>query len=388
MQYLCGFPSISHGFVVLRKLLILNQDDKLRSMYDRTPLPVLEPAMRKRAIVRLAALFLSVLVLITTWCLPLKHVKAQDNQDASAAAPEFEKGKKAFDKKNYPEALKHLTAAARLNSRSAPVQYYLALAALQNGDSVLFKRALSRIIITHQIHEGPGKQAMDALLRYAPDCKPYPVLNPNGMVLRFVKSQMPIKIYISQGSMLPPQYAGKTIGRLHIPTLMPLLSQSAFFARLPKDPNYQSGYYQCVMRALHKWDWANAEGILSYQVVSDPTTADILVFWCPKFEIPNMNGYTADLNLGDKGKVILQLATRGNMPPNLVSDLIVLNATHELGHCWGLEGHSPNPDDIMNFKLLWIYTAGGGANLPKYGISESDRMTLRALYDIAPDQVK
>jgi hypothetical protein len=71
---------------------------------------------------------------------------AADIDNQSLANIEFAKGKRAYEAKEYKEAQPILAKAAALGSRDATIQYYLALAALQNTDYETFKRALARII--------------------------------------------------------------------------------------------------------------------------------------------------------------------------------------------------------------------------------------------------
>ncbi len=220
-------------------------------------------------------------------------------------------------------------------------------------------------------YSGVGKQALEMVSKRS-GAKPYCALT-NGSVVRFVKSKMPIKIFISQGWMLPGNYGGNN------PTtgVLQLMKQKNFWSTLPHDPSYHGNYHGCAMQGLHAWDWARSEGILDYQIVQSPQGADVLVFWCPKLQQGNignvvLTGYTSDLNLPNEHKVIIQLVTGGGESGD-DSGRIALMATHEFGHCWGLGSHSANPSDVM-------YSVPA-----KSGVSENDRLTLRALYDIAPD---
>ncbi len=259
----------------------------------------------------------------------LRPATAQDIQDYGASMIAFEKGKKEFAAKNYKEAQKDLTVAAKQGSRNGTIQYYLALAAAQNGDYATFKRALARIVVSNNTKTGLGQRALQMLqTNVGATCKPYTVLNNSLSVSRFVKADMPIKIYISQGLMLPPAFRGKAPERTQMAPLIALLNNPATYATLQRDPNFNSSLYGCVTRGLAKWDWARTEGILDYRLVTNPNDADVLVFWCPMFQIQETCGYTANMAVNKKYKVVMQFVTKGIIPPNILNEMVELNAIH------------------------------------------------------------
>ncbi len=319
-------------------------------------------------------MILRILVLLLVLsAVPSAYAADIDNQ--ALANIEFAKGKKAYEAKKYKLAQPILAKAAALGSRDATIQYYLALAALQNADYETFKRALARIIVFRHPKRGIGWEAKTLLLRYFPNCEPFPCITGPGNLARFVRKDLPAKIYITPGLMLPVAYRGREGLRPdEMMSLLKLFQQGTpFYQSLERDPGYCQSLASSVAAGLQQWEWARQEKILDYQIVSSPLNADVVVMWCPKLERDHA-AFTQSMSSSHFGKkVVMQIAT---IPRNNDYNFLQWTSAHEFGHCWGMSWHSTNPKDLMSDRANSVKPHGY--------IGDNDKLTLRALYDIAP----
>lgn len=313
--------------------------------------------------------------------LAMPPARAVDVDNDALGKAEGAKAMKLYNARKYKEAQKQFAIAAQHSSRDAGIQYYLAASALQNGDFETAKRACARVIVARHYKQGFGAHAKLMLVERFPTCEPYPCVTGAGMLSRFTRKKMPIKIYVSQGLMLPEPYRGRE--SLAQPQVMDLLKTlkaqgPAFYQHLERDPGYNGGYASSVVAGLQKWEWARSEKILDYQMVSSPYTADIVVLWCPKLN-GNHSAYTQVMSSNFAGnKIFIQIATN-SAKESSNSDLAWV-AAHEFGHAWGISYHSLNPKDLM--------AENAHADQPHSQMTENDKLTLRALYDIAPTLVR
>lgn len=304
---------------------------------------------------------------------------AGDVDNQPAAKIEFAKGKAAYAAKKYGEAEAALLKAASLGSRIPAIQYYLGLAAAQNGHVQIVKRAMARIIVMTDAGSPNAHTAKQMLARYAGNCEPYCCLEA-GAIGRFFKNDMPIKVYISSGLMLPANLRGRSrFSAAEMVDMVKILNNPTFVQRADRDTGFTESKRSCVSQALQRWSWAASENILSFQMASSPAAADIVVLWAP--QVDGYGGYTTsvvDRRAGNK--IIIQMSTRdmfGDGDQKLKDEAFTEIAAHEFGHAWGLHAHSPNPADLMASQ----HAFGKGPGQP----TENDRTTLRALYDLAPD---
>ncbi|MBC7999222.1 MAG: matrixin family metalloprotease [Leptolyngbya sp.] len=112
---------------------------------------------------------------------------------------------------------------------------------------------------------------------------------------------------------------------------------------------------ELAMEALNEWSDAS-NGKLQFQLVSNPNHADITLAWSDTvsgnqevFEAGNTitttsyNGRTGDVSISHAH---INLLTQ--VGGNSFSDIEIKKvALHEIGHAIGIQGHSPNPADIM-----------------------------------------
>lgn len=313
-------------------------------------------------------------LLVILSAVPAAYAGDVDNQPL--ANTEFAKGKKLYEAKKYKEAQPILEKAADHGSRDTTIQYYLALTALQNADYQTFQRALARIIVHRHTKRGVGLQALQLLTRYYPGCQPFPCLSgATGNLSRFVRRDMPVKVYISPGWMLPAAYRGREgLQPDKMLALLQMFQQGMpFYASLQRDPGYNASMASAVAAGLQQWDWAKKEKVLDYQLVNSPVGADVLIFWCPNMERGHGAFTQAMSSTGAGKKVFIEVST---VRENAQHSKLTWTIAHEFGHCWGMSFHSVNPKDLM--------FASANSSVPHGYISENDKLTLRALYDVAP----
>jgi predicted Zn-dependent protease len=229
----------------------------------------------------------------------------------------------------------------------------------------------------------------------------YPEFRSKFGVIRWVKEQMPLKVYISQGltldSLLDPQLGAPYTNIDNLagwPGLVASVVQNQKQWRsLNRAEGFLPGHYQAALEGIGAWKVFQNEGIISYDLTSDPQEADIYVFFTKQFVdklgmalfANDIRGYTSKTNFSYKAVmsgakanfkpvvIILRTTDAHGAPMTLVR--MKAAATHEFGHALGIEGHSTNPQDLMSMYY------GRGV------ISPNDAATLRYLYRLQPDLI-
>lgn len=317
------------------------------------------------------------------------HLLAPPVKAAESAEALFKKGQAEYAARNYKEAKVTLSKAAELASRNVPIQYYLGLAALGSGDTATLARAMARIIVMSPERSPNSKRAFDTLKRYSA-LVPYSAMGGSGGVSRFERKDMPVKIHVTQGKMLPEGHGyAMTFNNSAVKDeLSKTCTNPQFFARLQTDPAYQSNMGQSVMQGINRWQFLAQENVLNFVFENDPTKADIVVFWLPAFDNSNVGpkAYTSFINSSNPAqrRVYMQFCTGAGIPKEIWNQWTTFSAAHEFGHAIGLNTHSTNTRDVMTDKLLWTRGANGYV-MPGWSISENDKLTVRALYDVKPD---
>jgi predicted Zn-dependent protease len=160
------------------------------------------------------------------------------------------------------------------------------------------------------------------------------------VLLRWHARQMPLRVYLTA----PP-------------------------ADLFEDP---AAVQEAVRKGIFDWTGVAADGLPRFELVDAIGDADIPVVWARE---PDGNWYIAhtapDIRPATRRFGVSRILVTGRWSDRVAdANEIYRVMLHEMGHALGLNGHSPDPGDIM-FKSF-----SGGAE----GISERDRATLKALY--------
>lgn len=181
-------------------------------------------------------------------------------------------------------------------------------------------------------------------------------------------------------------------------------------------PGYHSSYPQLVVQAFDEWVAASANK-LSWVQVNNPAQADVTVGFTANLKV---HGDGAEAGRTESLTRVNRATGRGVLEKAKVSILTRLGnrdlsaievrriALHEVGHAFGLQGHSPNPTDIMYYattnrqptyltardkntiqRLYASYpTAGSIAAVPRstpsFGFSQQQSFDTQPTYGFAP----
>lgn len=117
---------------------------------------------------------------------------------------------------------------------------------------------------------------------------------------------------------------------------------------------------------------------LSFLIVQDVATADIVVQWIPRFEAAEQRAGQTDIEVGPEGTIrrgAIRLAVTGPDGRKLDRATALMVAVHEAGHAIGL-AHSADPRDVM-FPTPRTAT-----------LSDRDRRTAELIYGLPPGSVR
>ena len=224
--------------------------------------------------------------------------------------------------------------------------------------------------------------------------------SPVGTV-RWLKEQMPLKVYISHGltldSVMDPQLGAPVANTDNLPgwpkVVAQVIDNPHGIKSLTPAQNFIPGHYQAAVEGVLAWKSFEPEGLISYQLTEDPNDADIYVFFTHHFVTKlgmalfanDIRGYTSKTNFsyaqilkGGKANfqpVVVVLRTTDGLGQSMPLGKMKAAASHEFGHALGIEGHSTNNQDLMS-----IYYGRGV-------ISQNDADTLRYLYHLTPDLI-
>ena len=229
----------------------------------------------------------------------------------------------------------------------------------------------------------------------------YPEFRSNFGTIRWIADQMPIKVYIAPGltldSIIDPALGApftNVDGRDRWPDLVAdVISNPQTFQSLQVAQGYAPEHFQAAVQGINSWKAFERDGLFKFQIVEDPSEADIHVFWTNHFVNKlglglfqnDIRGYTAKRSFPYKaimsGKqaqfkpVVTLLRTTEANGVTMPFMKMKASAAHEFGHALGIEGHSPYPSDLMS-----VYYGRGA-------ISTNDAATIRYLYHMTPDLI-
>jgi hypothetical protein len=229
----------------------------------------------------------------------------------------------------------------------------------------------------------------------------YPQFKSPVGTVRWLKEQMPLKVYVTHGltldSIMDPQLGAPVANIDNLPGWPRVVAQAIdnnhIWKSLQPAKGFIPGHYQAAVEGVLAWKSFEPEGLISYQIVQDPGEADIYVFFTHHFVTKlgmalfanDIRGYTSKTNFsyaqvmrGGKANfqpVVIVLRTTDNQGQSMPLGKMKAAASHEFGHALGIEGHSTNNQDLMS-----IYYGRGT-------ISQNDADTLRYLYHLTPDLI-
>ncbi len=148
---------------------------------------------------------------------------------------------------------------------------------------------------------------------------------------------------------------------------------------------YRDYYYSMAEKAMKDWVNSAHGNLLSYVIVTDPTQANIQLYFVGEIMKKTGKNFIAGLATPHVKQHLLHyydVKITAVKPPDkrsFTEKEIYRTILHELGHALGIRGHSSNKSDIMY--------AGVESN-PKHldaGLSERDVNTITLLYTLEPD---
>lgn len=296
----------------------------------------------------------------------------------------------AYKQKNFDDAIAKFTEASKLNPLDPSIQYYLGLSAMHKGDYKLAEKALSRVVVISPPKSSyaiNAQRCFDSRRKEFERVKPYSCVGAGGKFWRWAKESMPVRVYLSAGHELPKGYIGNELNSGKLKDLGKWLRDPKFVRELKPLRHYREEYGSAVRNGLNDWAWANAEGVVRYQIVDNPSRAQILVFYCSTLP----GGIPATIAYSEKRgePIIVQFPVEYfyKLPVHQWPTIIRSIAGHEFGHAFGLQ-HSEFKRDLMfpTDKINFVHrgTDQTGPNI----VTNSDAATLRALYDLPAPVLK
>lgn len=355
-------------------------------------------------IARAASVRVAVCGVLLVWCLSfvvnqealaLKAKQKSRSPSGSAAASADlnklqQKALQLYMMRNYAEACKLFQECVKKKPGDASFQYYLAVSALYSNQMDIAERALCRVVVMTDPASEWGKLAAQALKDWKKQfssIRPYSQLE-DGKLMRWDKSKGEIKIWVADGWQLPPGFVGPELTVDKCRTLYSMFDRPGFFEHLSRVEHYVPSYASIIKEGINDWAWVAAEGIVKFKFVDDPRKADVLYFWCPQSGGDSVGRTYYPWTGVARARCIVHVETEylrkwGAQTPKQLRQ----TSAHEFGHVLGLGQHSNEPSDVMRGHgetVTWMQQAQYSNSSP---VTRNDFVTLRALYELPPDDL-
>lgn len=236
----------------------------------------------------------------------------------------YEQGKTEFYKKNYIQAQQLFLKELQYNPENYPCRYFLAHSYAYSGNIIKAKEEYNKIIIFSPV-DSVKKLAIQSMYNLNHSEKnntktnSYSYSNADNYY-EYIKLQenyvkwknFPINVYVS-----PCEYS-------HI-----------------------------IKNAFLQWEKAT-DGLVSFNFVGNIAAAKITVSMVDTLKIPTNNNFEAGLaTVQAKNNIIYKshidiLRNNPQTGEKFDNALILTTSMHEVGHALGLQGHSPNNQDLMS----------------------------------------
>ena len=338
--------------------------------------------------VSLALLAASMCATLNTEEAKSKPVSKSDRPKVAATGAAAE-GMALLKKKDYKGATRKLDEASRKAPKNESINYYLGIAALYAGDYRTAENALARVVVATDPRSPFHLNALKTFDNYRKELnrtRPYSCLA-LGKIRHWHPSQTPLKVYVSNGSMLPKELRSQTMNEEMGNQVAKWVKQPDLARRLEVPKHYKPAYRSYALKGLHEWAWATKEDLLKYEVTKDASQANILVFWSDTLDkaVPARTYFP----MTKKSPAVIQISVEflNKYPLNLWPAIMQSVAAHEFGHALGL-GESTFNKDLMYPQEKIKFVHSGIQHVEPNQVTNNDATTLRALYQIPADLPK
>jgi len=296
----------------------------------------------------------------------------------------------AYQRRDFAHAYDLFKQCAKLEPRDSSFQFYLGMSALQLSKYDDAEHALCRVIVMSSPDSEfatIAKQTFKSWKAQFHGIQPYSQVT-NSDLMRWDKSKGPIKVWVSNGLQLPEGYRGPELTNEKCKYLYSLIDRADFTQKLTGVEHYFPEYQQIVKDGINDWGWIKEEGMGSIELVDDPRKADVVYYWCAQWGGGHVGMVFYPWRNNDSARCIAIIETEYlRQLGQRASRELRKTSAHEFGHILGLNVHSDNPDDVMygapGRAMTWMESKQYSL---ASSVSRNDFVTLRALYELPPDQ--
>lgn len=296
------------------------------------------------------------------------------------ATDDFERGKKAYNSRNFELATQYFRRALSVNPANSTYRYYLAHTLMQTKQLNQAQIEYQRVIQASPYSE-EAKYAKIALVQIRDYISNSlnPRWRPANSNLEIGATETLSKANVGDNYIDKVTEKGNVIRWQN--ASMPL---NVYIDSSPKKVTaFQNSFIGATKKGIDRWATVS-NGKLSFTYVSNPEAADIKIFWRAMLD-SKLTGsevgtpYTAGVTTPEySGKELYAMAiTLTTTDPNgktHTPDDIEKVATHEFGHALGIMGHSDKTSDLM-----YPSSQTDGS------LTKRDINTINLLYELDPD---